>query len=189
MKKEVPAEKVQSGGFTRNSGYLLWTLCFLVTLITCTTLWAGIILRAQIRENSGKIAFLENQLQRLKNNHQEDQVHYQRVKRDYPSLMDNCGCPPGPPGNPGERGKRGKRGRNGKAGRPGPPGMPGGAGKNGFPGPIGLDGPPGEAGPKGDKGDKGAVGSPGYEILDQAQVRLYFVDSDSLFLMKIVSTF
>ena len=164
MKKEVSsvtcAEKVQSVGHT--GGYLLWTLCFLVTLITCTTLWAGVILRAQVRENSGKISYLEHQL-RLKTQHQ-------RVKRDYPSLMDNCGCPPGPPGNPGERGKRGKRGRNGKSGRPGPPGMPGSGGKNGFPGPIGLDGPPGEVGPKGDKGDRGLVGSPGYEILDQAQV-------------------
>ena len=152
-------------------GYLLWTLCLLVTVITCTTLWGGYILRAQIRANAGKISYLETQL-RLKNS---DVVTKQRFKRDYPSLMDNCGCPPGPPGNPGERGKRGKRGRNGKSGRPGPPGMPGTAGKNGFPGPIGLDGPPGEAGPKGDKGEKGAIGSPGYEILDKEQVSLSFI--------------
>ena len=163
MKKEVPAPEKLHLVPNYSGGYLLWTLCLILTTITVTTLWGGYILRAQIRENSGKISYLETQL-RLKSS------HHPRVKRDYPSLMDNCGCPPGPPGNPGERGKRGKRGRSGKSGRPGPPGMPGTAGKNGFPGPIGLDGPPGEAGPKGDKGDKGAVGSPGYEILDKAQV-------------------
>ena len=94
----------------------------------------------------------------------------QRYKRDFPSMLDNCGCPPGPPGDQGKPGKRGKKGKTGKAGRPGPPGNPGSSGKNGFPGPIGLDGPPGEPGPKGDKGDKGSIGSPGYEILDKDQV-------------------
>ena len=158
----------------------LWLLCTLCTLVSVFSLWAVWTLNRNVQENSGKINLLKQQIQSVKSrlnnfndkhvdsNNNENVVNH-RVKRDFPSMLDNCGCPPGPPGNPGDRGKRGKRGRNGKNGRAGPPGVPGLPGKNGFPGPIGLDGPRGEPGPKGEIGDKGNVGSPGYEILNKDQ--------------------
>ena len=78
---------------------------------------------------------------RLRQNPEKNVIHVNkrnpeklvRNKRDFPSMLDNCGCPPGPPGNTGKQGKRGKRGKSGKSGRPGPPGVPGSGGKNGFP--------------------------------------------------------
>ena len=120
----------------------LWLLCTLCTLVSVFSLWAVWTLNRNVQENSGKINFLKQQIQSVKSrlnnfnknndiNNNENIVH--RVKRDFPSMLDNCGCPPGPPGNPGDRGKRGKRGRNGKNGRAGPPGVPGLPGKNGFP--------------------------------------------------------
>ena len=135
MKKEEP-KKI---GCT-----VVWTLCTLCTVISISSIWAVWTLNRNVQENSGKINYLQQQIESVKsrlntnhknnnNNEEEDIVINSRVKRDFPSMLDNCGCPPGPPGNPGDRGKRGKRGRNGKSGRPGPPGVPGLPGKNGFP--------------------------------------------------------
>ena len=155
---------------------------FSTTLLTICSLWAAWTLYDTVHENSVKIQILQNEISSVQSRLSEetptlppepDEINrkfLQRYKRDFPSMLDNCGCPPGPPGDQGKPGKRGKKGKTGKAGRPGPPGNPGSSGKNGFPGPIGLDGPPGEPGPKGDKGDKGSIGSPGYEILDKDQV-------------------
>ena len=122
---------------------MVWSLCTLCTVISISSIWAVWTLNKNVQENSGKINYLQQQIQSVKtrlntnhnnnNNEEEHIVINSRVKRDFPSMLDNCGCPPGPPGNPGDRGKRGKRGRNGKSGRPGPPGVPGLPGKNGFP--------------------------------------------------------
>ena len=114
-----------------------------VSLCMCS-LWATWTLNKtvqeysrQIRENSGKIWENSGQIRENSKQIQILSVHTRlkpvRVKREYPGMLDNCGCPPGPPGNPGERGKRGKRGKLGKSGRHGPPGVPGSSGKNGFP--------------------------------------------------------
>ena len=105
-----------------NSSTVRWWLeCAAVLFVTLLAFSIMAFLHKNVKDNSKKIAFLEQRLNPI------------RVKRDFPSMLDNCGCPPGPPGNPGERGKRGKRGKSGKPGRPGPPGMPGDEGKNGFP--------------------------------------------------------
>ena len=107
------------------------------TLVCACTLWAVWTLHKSVKQNSAKIHWLESEVFKLSNiqeNHVDDiEVFQERVKRDFPGMLDNCGCPPGPPGAPGERGKRGKRGKSAKPGRPGPPGMPGNPGKNGFP--------------------------------------------------------
>ena len=135
MKKEE--HKTQFSGCI-----VVWTFCTLSIVISVFSLWAVWTLHKNVQDNSGQIQFLQLQIQSVKsrlnsnNNIYKDEetiVNNIRVKRDFPSMLDNCGCPPGPPGNLGERGKRGKRGRNGKNGRPGPPGVPGLTGKNGFP--------------------------------------------------------
>ena len=111
--------------------------------LSLCSLWAVWKLNETVRENSGQIQFLQQQMSsvhsRLRQN-PENVIHVKRNpeklvrnKRDFPSMLDNCGCPPGPPGNTGKQGKRGKRGKSGKSGRPGPPGVPGSGGKNGFP--------------------------------------------------------
>ena len=137
MKKEE--HKTQFSGCI-----VVWTFCTLCTVISVFSLWAVWTLHKNVQDNSGQIQFLQRQIQSVKsrlNSNNNDNIYKDeetivnniRVKRDFPSMLDNCGCPPGPPGNVGERGKRGKRGRNAKNGRPGPPGVPGLTGKNGFP--------------------------------------------------------
>ena len=138
MKKEE--HKTQFSGCI-----VVWTFCTLCTVISVFSLWAVWTLHKNVQDNSGQIQFLQHQIKSVKsrlNSNNNDNIYKDqeetivnniRVKRDFPSMLDNCGCPPGPPGNVGERGKRGKRGRNAKNGRPGPPGVPGLTGKNGFP--------------------------------------------------------
>ena len=112
-------------------GYYAWTFCTLCTVVSFCTLWAVWTLHKNVRENAGNIQFLQHQLHSVTSRLNDDSVV--RVKRDFPTMLDNCGCPPGPPGPHGDRGKRGKRGKSGKSGRTGPPGIPGSPGKNGFP--------------------------------------------------------
>ena len=113
---------------------------FSTAIFSACALWAAWNLNETVQNHSGQIQILQNQLTSVHSRlsidlpgFASDDGHViHRVKRDFPGMLDNCGCPPGPKGDPGDRGKRGKRGKPGK-GRPGHPGIPGTEGKNGFP--------------------------------------------------------
>ena len=143
MKKDDPSSQKmpprwQDHLSDKGSTLLIWTVCALCTLTSIFALWATWTLHKSVKENHFKINLLEAQLSSVKtrlntfDNVDIEDINF-RVKRDFPSMLNNCDCPPGPPGKPGDRGRKGKRGKSGKNGRPGPPGMPGEAGKDGFP--------------------------------------------------------